>query len=228
MKTKIYYDGVNIKEFIDQVDGVTTNTSYIASAGITNYNKFIDESVEAAKGKPISFQVTETDMHSIVNQAKHIATKGENVYVKIPIVLPNGESTKELIRDLHISGIKVNITCIHTVQQTIDACAAVIYNKTPSIISLFAGGVFDSGNDPKKMFDLAYDLIGHHENIEILYAGCQRVYSIPEANNWKSDIITVPDAVMKKLNRMEYNELETSIKTPMLFFEDGSKLDFIL
>ena len=71
MKTKIYYDGVNIKEFIDQVDGVTTNTSYIASAGITDYNKFIDESIEAAKGKPISFQVTETDMDSIINQAKY-------------------------------------------------------------------------------------------------------------------------------------------------------------
>lgn len=228
MKTKIYYDGVNIKEFIDQVDGVTTNTSYIASAGITDYNKFIDESIEAAKGKPISFQVTETDMDSIINQAKYIAEKGENVYVKIPIVLPNGESTKEIIRDLHISGVKVNITCIHTVQQTIDACSAVIYNETPSIISLFAGGVFDSGSDPKKMFDVANELIGNNKNIEILYAGCQRVYSVPEADNWKSDIITVPDAVMKKLNRMEYNQLETSIKKSKLFFEDGSKLNFNL
>ena len=228
MKTKIYYDGVNIKEFINEVDGVTTNTSYIASAGITDYNKFINESVEAAKGKPISFQVTKTDKDSIIEQAKQISIKGENVYVKIPIVLPSGESTGEIIKLLHNSGIKVNVTCIHTIQQIMGACTSVISNKTPSIISLFAGGVSDSGANPKKMFDLTHDLIGHHENVEILYAGCQRVYSIVEANDWKSDIITVPDAIMKKMDRMKYDELETSINKSKLFFIDGSQLNFDL
>ena len=41
LKFKIYYDGVNIKKYLDKVDGVTTNTSYIAGAKITDYNKFI-------------------------------------------------------------------------------------------------------------------------------------------------------------------------------------------
>ena len=59
LKFKIYYDGVNIKKYLDKVDGVTTNTSYIAGAKITDYNKFIKKSMKVIKNKPISFQVTD-------------------------------------------------------------------------------------------------------------------------------------------------------------------------
>ena len=48
-KCKIFYDGVNIAKYIDEVDGVTTNTSFIAEANITDYNKFIDESLKIVK-----------------------------------------------------------------------------------------------------------------------------------------------------------------------------------
>ena len=43
-KCKIFYDGVNIEKYIDEVDGVTTNTSFIAEANITKFLqiKFVD------------------------------------------------------------------------------------------------------------------------------------------------------------------------------------------
>lgn len=223
MKIKIYYDGVNIKKYIDRVEGVTTNTSYIAGAGISDYNLFIDESLKAVGTKPISFQVTEPSLAEIEKQAKYLSSKGDNVYVKIPIVLPNGRSTKDLIKKLSAEGMKVNVTCIHTTAQVIEACDATL-EDSPSIISLFAGGVSDSGNSPKKMFDLTFEATKDNPNKEILYAGCQRVYSLVEAKEWNSDIITVPDGVMEKFKRMKINELETSIKKSELFFKDGSKL----
>ena len=97
---KIFYDGVNIAKYINQVVGVTTNTSYIAEAGITDYNKFIDESLEIVGGKSISFQVTERTLDGIEKQARFLSGKGDNVYVKIPILLPDETSTTSLIKKL--------------------------------------------------------------------------------------------------------------------------------
>ncbi len=224
MKTKLYYDGVNIKKYIDGVEGVTTNTSYIASAGITDYNAFIEQSLEDVGGKPISFQVTSPDLEEIKKQAFFISGKGDNVYVKIPIVLPNGHSPKRLIRELGKEGVKVNVTCIHTPAQALLACEAT-EDSIPSIISLFAGGVCDSGNSPKEMFGVTLEQTKNNPNKEILFAGCQRVYSLVEASELGADIITIPDAVMNKLERMKINELETSVKKSQLFFKDGSKLN---
>lgn len=225
MKVKRYYDGVNIEEHINLVDGVTTNTSYVAEAEVTDYDSFINKSIESSKGKPISFQVTGPSSSSIIKQAEVICQKASNVYVKIPIVLPNGESTKDLVQGLSKDGFKVNVTCIHTEQQTIEACNAVS-DETKSIISLFAGGLSDSGTYAKPIFDKARSIIGDNANKQILYAGCQRVFSIVEAELWGADIITIPDGVMKKLDRMDFDDLETSIKKSQLFFYDGSKLTF--
>ena len=224
MSTKIYYDGVNISKYINQVDGVTTNTSYIASAGITDYNLFIEESLDAVSGKPISFQVTSPHLDEIQKQALFISQKADNIYVKIPIILPNGQSSSEVISDLVNKGVKVNVTCIHTPEQASLACEST-EGSTPSIISLFAGGVSDSGNSPQEMFKVTSDKTKDNPLKEILYAGCQRVYSLIEARNFKADIITVPDGIMDKLGRMEINELDTSIKKSELFFEDGKKIN---
>ena len=83
----------------------------------------------------------------------------------------------------------------------------------------------DSGNSPVEMFKATYNLTKDNSNKEILFAGCQRVYSLIEAGDLGSDIITIPDGVMDKLDRMLVNELETSINKSKLFFEDGSKLN---
>ena len=48
MKVKRYYDGVNIEEHINLVDGVTTNTSYVAEAEVTDYDSFINKSIDSS------------------------------------------------------------------------------------------------------------------------------------------------------------------------------------
>ena len=155
MKCKIFYDGVNIKKYIDEVDWVTTNTSYIAEAGITDYNKFIDESLEIVGGKSISFQVTERTLDGIEKQARILSGKGDNVYVKIPILLPDETSTTSLIKKLADEGMKINVTCIHTFEQ-IKAAVDAVNKNVPSIISVFVGGISDSGRYPEKYIKRAF------------------------------------------------------------------------
>ena len=227
MNTKIYYDGVNIDHFIHEVDGVTTNTSYIAGEGITDYNKFIQWSLDVVGDKPISFQVTERSLEGIEQQARFLGGMGEMVYVKIPILLPNGESTSSVITKLSNDGLKINATCIHTHEQ-IDEAVTAINKETPSIISVFAGGISDAGNYPKEFIAHAVELSRPYENMEVLWAGCQRVLSIVEASDLGCDIVTVPDAILSKRDRIGASVYETSLKKSNTFFNDGDILELYL
>tara|TARA_Y100000592_G_scaffold78259_1_gene123008 strand:- start:4239 stop:4925 length:687 start_codon:yes stop_codon:yes gene_type:complete len=223
MGMKIFYDGVNIKKYIGDVDGVTTNTSYIAQAGITNYKEFMQKSLAEVGGKPISFQVTSREIGGIEQQARYISSLGDNVYVKIPIILPQEESTGELIKSLSKEGMKINVTCIHTEQQIVEAFGSVSKDSS-SIISVFAGGISDAANYPNSHIEAAVKLTENHDNIEVLWAGCQRVLSIVEADDMGCDIITVPDGILNKASRMSVPLYETSVKKSELFFSDGDKL----
>ena len=225
-KCKIFYDGVNIAKYIDEVDGVTTNTSFIAEANITDYNKFIDESLKIVKEKPISFQITERTLKGIEKQARFLSSKGDNVYVKIPILLPDETSTSDLIHKLSNEGIKINVTCIHTFSQIEEAISSINKN-TPSIISVFCGGISDSGVYPEEYIKLAVKLTKNY-NADVLWAGCQRILSIIESNDLNCGIVTVPDGIMRKRNRIGISVYDTSVKKSNLFFNDGDKLNLKL
>ena len=221
-KCKIFYDGVNIKDYIDQVEGVTTNTSFLAAAGITEYNTFIQESLQLVGTKPISFQVTKRTLEGIEAQARFFASLGDNVYVKIPIILPDETSTSTLIKKLSDEGIKVNVTCIHTMSQ-IEEAVNSINPQPPSIISVFSGGISDSGTYPEKFITYAVKLTENH-NSDVLWAGCQRVLSIIEAEDLGCGIVNVPDSIMRKRNRIGVSVYDTSVKKSQTFFNDGDSL----
>lgn len=223
LKFNVFYDGVSIEKYIDRVDGVTTNTSYIAAAGITDYNAFIKQSLEAAKGKPISFQVTSTQHSVMEEQARYICGLGDNVYVKIPIVLPDGTSTASLIKKLSADGLKINATCIHTFEQ-IDIAIAALNKNVPSIVSVFAGGISDTGTYPADHMYYALDQMKHNHHMQLLWAGCQHVLHVIEAADVGCHIITVPDGIMNKLGRTDVSIKDTSVNKSALFFADGTKL----
>ena len=221
---KIFYDGVNVSRYISRVDGVTTNTSYVSESGVTDYLCFMKEATSAALGKPISFQVTNPEIEIIRRQARIISKLGDNVYVKIPIILPCGSTTSSLIKELSNEGIKINVTCIHTQEQVREAFGSISDNCN-SIISVFAGGISDSGSYPDSLMNLAVTLSRRRTSTKVLWAGCQRVLSVVEAEDMGCDIITVPDAILDKMKRMEFSQHDTSINKSILFFKDGESLE---
>ena len=222
MKTKIYYDGVNIQDFIEEVDGVTTNTSYIADAGINDYNKFIDETLQIVGDKPVSFQVTARTLEEIEAQAAFLTSKAKNIFVKIPILLPDKISTAPLIKKLCGEGVKVNVTCIHTFDQIKEAVDAIDKNIA-SIVSVFSGGISDSGVYPEEHIKMAVHLTEGY-NCDVLWAGCQRSLSILEAQDLGCGIVTVPDSIMRKRARIGISLYDTSVNKSALFFNDGDKI----
>jgi len=227
MSVKIFYDGAVFGEYDKHPDvvGFTTNTSFVAAAigeGVS-YREFANNALKHANGRPISFQVVGSSLNDIEKEAREIVTWGDNVYVKIPIVSPLGESTIDVISRLHGEGNKVNVTTIYTLDQ-IESLSGIFDKKTPTIVSVFAGGIADTGKCPDGYVRAAVDVFALHNNVEILWAGCQRLFSIKEAEMCGADIVTVPGDILRKTNRFGVDLETASVAKSKLFYDDGVKV----
>jgi len=80
-------------------------------------------------------------------QAARIASWADNVYVKIPITNTKKASSEELIKRLAKRKVKLNITAIMNIDQ-VKTIMPVLNHEVPSIISVFAGRIADTGRDP--------------------------------------------------------------------------------
>src|SRR5260370_42112851 len=119
-------------------------------AGTTGYEAFPKKMLETVKTKPISFEVFADDFKEMRRQALRIRDWQENVYVKIPVLSPAGESSMDLIRDLASEGVKLNVTAILSERQ-VEQVAAALVPSVPSGGSVFAGRSAGAGRDPRPM-----------------------------------------------------------------------------
>jgi transaldolase len=226
MKIKVFYDGSKVDEYCNFKDvvGVTTNISFLKKAKVKNYKEFAKKAIESVDGKPISFQVFNDDPIALEKQAREITSWGDNVYVKIPVVLPNGKSTVTLIKRLAEEGLRINITSVYTKEQIKEIYNANIKNIKTLIVSVFCGRINDTGADAIGIIKFANSLFENDATKETLWAGCQRVRDILDAEKCGTDIITVPEDFLKKINRVGLDLHNFSVKTSTDFFADGSEM----
>ena len=224
MNIKVFYDGSSVTEFCNYpgVSGVTTNISFLKKAGIKDYKSFALGAIPLMQGRPISFQVFDASTEEIEKQAREITSWGENVYVKIPVVLPDGMSTVPLIKELSDEGLKINVTCVYTKDQ-IDEIKHVDLQHT-SIVSIFCGRINDTGVDALDITTYANTSFADKNNIETLWAGCQRTRDILDAEACGTDIITVPEGPLKKMVRIGDDIHNFSVRTSIDFFNDGANM----
>ena len=222
MKIKIFYDGTDVKNYAenDLIVGYTTNISFVKQAGITDYDKFIKDSLKYSKGKPISFQLYDDDDKSIENTAKKITSYDKSIYVKIPVIKTDGSNNANVIKKLHKENVKVNVTAIFYKEQ-IDSLVDCFNENTPAIISIFAGRINDCGTDSTEIVRYAKQKFEHLDNVEILWAACRTVYNVIEAENQGADIVTIPAAVVNRIHRLKDNVAEAGLKAVQQFRNDG-------
>lgn len=215
---KIYYDGNSPDKYKDRVSGFTTNTSFASQSGYDNYEKYIKDYLKKTDGKPCSFQIWSDEDSEIIRQSIYLSSISESIFVKIPIIKCDGKNNIETIKKILDIGLKVNITAIHTVDQ-INLVSDILPARNPVIISVFAGGMTDAGQDPQPIVSHA---VNNSKNAEVLWAGCQTNLHIIQAEKCGCHIITVPDAVINKMNRMELDLETTSLLKVKKFMEDAS------
>ena len=154
-------------------------------------------------------------------QAHKIAAWADNVYVKIPVTNTRRESSVGLIRRLAHSGVKVNVTAILTLQQVCDAVTA-LSGGAPSVVSVFAGRIADTGLDPVPIMAEAVKIVSLYKSIELLWASPRELLNIFQANDIGCHIITATDSVLSKLKVVGKELDEYSLETVKMFYNDAA------
>ena len=230
LKIKIFSDGANLEEMIimnkkDFVHGMTTNPSLMKKAGINDYKTFAINVLKEIKTKPISFEVFSDDFSEMEKQAKEIASWAQNVYVKIPITNTKKESSISLIKNLAKNNIKLNITAIMTLEQ-VKSVVSVLNHDTPSIISVFAGRIADTGRDPIPVMKESLNIMKTNTKSELLWASSRELLNIFQAEEIGCHIITVTKEIISKLKFIDYDLSEYSLDTVKGFYKDALDAKF--
>ena len=230
LKIKIFADGANKIEMLEMnqkpfIKGMTTNPSLMKKAGIKNYKSFAKDILTEIKNKPISFEVFSDDFNEMEKQANEIASWGDNVYAKIPITNTKKESSSSLINNLSKKNIKLNITAIMTLDQ-VETTLSVLNNNTPSIISVFAGRIADTGHDPIPLMKNCIDLMKLNPKSELLWASGRELLNIYQANEIGCHIITLTKEIISKFKLINYDLSEYSLDTVKDFYKDAKDANF--
>ena len=230
MKTKIFCDIAElniIKKFNKKkiVDGFTTNPSLMRKAGAKDYKLYSKKILNICKNKPVSLEVFADNYEDMRLQALEINKWAKNVYVKIPVVNSKGKFMGKIIRELNSKKIKLNITAVYTANQT-KKILKYLNKKTNVIISIFAGRAADTGKDPIPEFKKSISLAKKYKNVQILWASVREPFNYTQAKDLGCHIITVPPAIIEKIEKFgkSYNQL--TIETVKAFLNDSKKSKF--
>ena len=230
MNTKIFCDIADIsliRKFNNKsiVKGFTTNPSLMRKAGAKDYKSYSKKILKVCGNKPISFEVFADDQHSMIEQGRKINSWGKNVYVKVPVVNSKNKFSGNVIKELNSRNIKLNITAVYTAKQTAKILN-VINKKTKVIISIFAGRAGDTGKDPIPEFMKSIKLAKKFKNVEILWASVREPYNYLQAKQLGCHIITIPPAVIEKIEKFGKSFDQLTIETVKAFLSDSKKSKF--
>ena len=230
MSIKIFCDIADldlIKKFNNKkiVKGFTTNPSLMRKAGAKNYKLYSKQILRACKNKPISFEVFADDLKTMIKQGIEINEWGKNIFVKVPIVNSKNQFTGKVIKYLNNQNIKLNITAVYTADQTAKILK-IINKKTKVIISIFAGRAGDVGKDPVPEFVKSIKMAKRYKNVEILWASVREPYNYTQAKQIGCHIITIPPAIIEKIQNFGKSFDQLTQETVKNFLIDSKKSNF--
>lgn len=230
---QLYADGADKAGILElyakpYIKGLTTNPSLIRKAGVKDYEAFAREILQTVKAKPISFEVFSDEFPEMRRQAAKIKAWAPNVYVKIPISNSRGESAVPLIKELAAEGTKLNITALTLTSQVRDTALA-LHPDVPAVVSVFSGRLADTGADPIPMVIASAELLQDLPKAELLWASTREVYNIRQAIDCGCKIITVPNDILAKAEKLfGTTAAEVSLDTVKGFAKDAIAAGFKL
>ena len=103
-----------------------------------------------------------------------------------------------------------------------------INKKTKVIISLFAGRAGDTGKDPIPEIKKSLSISKKFKNVEILWASVREPYNYIQAKQIGCHIITVPPAIIEKIENFGKTFNQLTKETVKNFLTDSKKSKFRL
>jgi transaldolase len=231
LRIKIFADGADKAGMLSlnanpAIRGMTTNPTLMRKAGIKDYEAFARDILGSVTSKPISFEVFSDEFPEMRRQALKIASWQKNIYVKIPITNTRGDSSLPLVRQLAGEGIQLNITAILTLDQA-RATAEALNPAVPSMVSVFAGRIADTGRDPAPIMRKSLELLEAQPRAELLWASVREVLNIFQAQECGCHIVTVPHDILSKALKLAGMDLAAlSLDTVKMFAQDAQDAGF--
>jgi transaldolase len=233
LKVKIFADGADKAGILNLnanplIKGMTTNPTLMRKVGIKDYEAFAKDVLQSVTQKPISFEVFSDEFAEMRRQALKIASWQKNVFVKIPITNTRGESAVPLIRDLAKEGVQLNITAMLLVEQ-VRSVVEVLNPNVPSVVSVFAGRIADTGCDPVPIMKESLAITRQNPKAELLWASVREVLNLLEAEQVGCHIVTVTHDVLNKAIKLWGMDLKAlSLDTVKMFHADATAAGFTL
>jgi transaldolase len=229
-RIKLFADGADLNDMIEEykkgiASGFTTNPTLMKKAGVKSYEEFAKAALKAIPDLPLSFEVFSDDLHGMEREARKIGSWGNNVYIKIPITNTKGESTASLVKKLSYDGLKLNVTAILTVEQ-VKTVAKALSPTTPSIVSVFAGRIADTGVDPMPIMKESVKILKSNPKAELLWASTRELLNLIQAESCGCHIITITNDILKKVPLVGKDLNQLSLETVQMFYTDAQSAGY--
>ena len=191
---KFFIDTAHVEEIkkgleMGLVDGVTTNPTLLAREK-KNPEETIREILSLVPG-PVSLEVLSTQALGMIEEARRLASLGDQVVVKIPMT----EEGMKAVKVLSAEKIRTNVTLIfQPLQALIAAKAGADY------VSPFVGRLDDisaAGMEVVEQIIAIYTNYGFET--EIIVASVRNPLHVLHAAMMGADVATVPFNVLKQL-----------------------------
>ncbi len=195
---RIFLDTANLDEIrqgarLGVVSGVTTNPSLVAKEGkadLQEYREVVRKIAEIIDG-PISAEVLASDVESMLEEGRWIATWTSKVVVKLPSTAAGFEATSILAKE----GIKVNQTLCFSVNQAILAALA-----GATYVSPFVGRLDDVGQDGMALVAEIVQVYRQQKYAtQVLAASVRHPVHVVLAAKAGADIVTLPYKVLAQM-----------------------------
>ncbi len=232
LKVKLFADGADIagmKEMAanPSIRGFTTNPTLMRKAGIADYKAFALDVLKVVPDRPVSFEVFADDFAEMETQAHEIASWGQNVNVKIPVMNTKREFSGALVERLSRAGVKVNVTAVMTPEQ-VERITERLDARTPAIISVFAGRIADTGRDPMPIMAQAVKIMKAKPRAELIWASPRELLNVFQADAVGCHIITATNDILKKLSLVDKDLDAYSLETVEMFYKDAKAAGYTI
>ncbi len=211
---KLFIDSADIQEIQEAkemgvLDGVTTNPSLVAKTG-RSFDEVAREIVELVDG-PVSLEVIATDYEGMIREADELMKYGDNVVIKIPLILEGLKATKTLAD----RGIKVNNTlCFSPMQALLSAKAGAAY------VSPFVGRLDDISHDGMELIESIVEIYANYMfETEVLVASVRNPIHLLDSARIGADVATIPFNVINQMMKHPLTDIGLA-----KFLEDAKKV----
>jgi len=104
--------------------------------------------------------------------------------------------------------------------------AKALSPTTPSIVSVFAGRIADTGVDPMPIMKESVKLLKSNPKAELLWASTRELLNLIQAESCGCHIITITNDILKKMPLVGKDLSELSLETVQMFYSDAKSAGY--